>query len=392
MILAFLTRRLFMTRNIHWAAYRYLALLLTISVLTGCASIVAEQLVKPPNASMGLQGPTGERSWYPDVDDNIMFDHRFDIAGSDHVLIATQLSPLPVPIEWIARMEPIDGDGDNNGFEASLSFSTEYDPHEMAADSQVSRGTVVLLHGYAGSRMLMYIWAGVLAEAGYTALMVDLPGHGESPTDFITYGVREADAVNALQGQLEARNLPQPYSLLGISLGGTIALRAALQQPAWKSVVAFEPFNTVVDVIPNVIEDAPWYARLFAPRRVLPKAFVKAERIAGFKFADTEIVPLLDQLRVPSLVLHSADDEWIPVEQSRAIKAAAPEMIDLRVYPEGGDHIMFPLQLWRHCKPVLSWLAQVNDNDGDIRDAAACNNLIDAVETAGFPTGEFLAH
>jgi 2-succinyl-6-hydroxy-2,4-cyclohexadiene-1-carboxylate synthase len=91
------------------------------------------------------------------------------------------------------------------------------------------RETLVLLHGFAGTR---HTWEEVAArmgrqgtgQGGYRPLALDLPGHGdasdvESP---ITFG---GTVEHVLQGA------PARFALAGYSLGGRIALQVALAAP-----------------------------------------------------------------------------------------------------------------------------------------------------------------
>jgi hypothetical protein len=59
------------------------------------------------------------------------------------------------------------------------------------------RGAVLLLHPLRGNRASMLGRARFLHRAGYTVLLVDLPAHGESAGDRITFGVRESDGARA---------------------------------------------------------------------------------------------------------------------------------------------------------------------------------------------------
>jgi 2-succinyl-6-hydroxy-2,4-cyclohexadiene-1-carboxylate synthase len=84
--------------------------------------------------------------------------------------------------------------------------------------------SVVLLHGFSGTRRA---WDGVLAELGAmreTALAVDLPGHGEAADAQrpITFG-------GCVEHVLAAS--PERFELCGYSLGGRIALHVALAAP-----------------------------------------------------------------------------------------------------------------------------------------------------------------
>jgi len=83
--------------------------------------------------------------------------------------------------------------------------------------------TVVLLHGFAGTRHGWDLVADRLDRERYTPLALDLRGHGdardERPIDFETVAADVAAAA------------PERFVLCGYSLGGRVALHVALAHP-----------------------------------------------------------------------------------------------------------------------------------------------------------------
>ena len=88
--------------------------------------------------------------------------------------------------------------------------------------------TVLLLHGLGSSGADWQLQVPVLVAAGYRVLTLDLPGHGRSPAP------REALTIEgmarAVAGLLEGLGVG-PVHVVGLSLGGCVALRLALDQP-----------------------------------------------------------------------------------------------------------------------------------------------------------------
>jgi len=91
------------------------------------------------------------------------------------------------------------------------------------------RETLVLLHGFAGTR---HTWEEVAAhigrqgagQQGYRPLALDLPGHGEAAG---------AESPITFEGSVEhvLAGCPERFALAGYSLGGRIALQVALAAP-----------------------------------------------------------------------------------------------------------------------------------------------------------------
>lgn len=99
--------------------------------------------------------------------------------------------------------------------------------------------TLIALHPLALESSAFEGMASVLAGAGLRTLAVDLPGFGRTP---IARGRPDpatlADPVIDL-----ARSLDAPPRLLGISLGGRVALECALRAPeAFRSAILISPY------------------------------------------------------------------------------------------------------------------------------------------------------
>lgn len=106
-----------------------------------------------------------------------------------------------------------------------------------------NRAAVIVLHGYGGNRLEMMARAEFLARHEYGVLLYDLRGHGESDGNLRTYGWLDVQDVSAALGFLQNQeNIdPNRIGILGFSIGGQIALRAAAQHELLKAVVADGP-------------------------------------------------------------------------------------------------------------------------------------------------------
>lgn len=114
-------------------------------------------------------------------------------------------------------------------------------------------GTLVLLHGRKGRKEDYLPIAERLCASGFRCIIPDLPAHGEHPVETATYGVREAwiPVRVLLEAAAEFSFDPQPAGLLGVSMGGSVAVHAAaLPGAPWKSLVVICSF----DSFPKVIE------------------------------------------------------------------------------------------------------------------------------------------
>ena len=99
--------------------------------------------------------------------------------------------------------------------------------HGWFSPGEKGRGAVLLLGGWGDSRLRMLDRAVLLHHEGYSALLIDLQGTGESHGNAITYGWRERLDVLAAVAWLKNREPEEPVGIIGFSLGGAAATLAA---------------------------------------------------------------------------------------------------------------------------------------------------------------------
>lgn len=117
-----------------------------------------------------------------------------------------------------------------------------------------NRAAIIMLHGYGGNRLEMLNRAALLAKHGYGVLLYDERASGESGGKQRTFGWLDVNDVPLAVAYLQTRSEidPQRIGLLGFSIGGQIALRAAAQSDQLKAVVAEEPGFTRISDVPDM--------------------------------------------------------------------------------------------------------------------------------------------
>jgi pimeloyl-ACP methyl ester carboxylesterase len=176
-------------------------------------------------------------------------------------------------------------------------------------------GHILFCHGNGGNVGDRVVNAGVLSAAGFDVLLLDYRGYGRSsghPDEAGTY--RDARAGRAML-LAQAGVDPGRVFYLGESLGGAVALKLAIESPP-AGLILQSTFTSVRAV-----------ARTHYPR--IPVALIP------------DVYPSLTVIReltAPLLVLHGDDDEIVPVEQGRALYAAAPGPKRIDVFPGYGHN------------------------------------------------------
>jgi fermentation-respiration switch protein FrsA (DUF1100 family) len=111
--------------------------------------------------------------------------------------------------------------------------------------------TVIFVHGYKNDRGSMLGSAAMFHAHGYGALVIALRGHDRSDGDRITFGHAELRDLDAWFGfvvrqpDVDRRRI----ALLGVSMGGAIAIQYAAQNSAVAAVVADSAFSSMDDTI-----------------------------------------------------------------------------------------------------------------------------------------------
>lgn len=121
------------------------------------------------------------------------------------------------------------------------------------APGQTGKGAVLLLHGIRANRMQMLGRAKFLQEAGYTTLLIDLPAHGESTGDRITFGAAESAAVRASLGFLRRSAPGERVAVVGVSLGAASLVLAGVSGPL-AAVVIESMYPTIGEAVANRLE------------------------------------------------------------------------------------------------------------------------------------------
>lgn len=179
---------------------------------------------------------------------------------------------------------------------------------------------VLLLHGVRADRTQVLRRARFLVEAGYSTLLIDLPAHGESPGDRITFGARESVGVRASVEFLR-RELPgQRIGVIGVSLGAASTVLAGLQ-PAPDAVVIESMYPTIEEAVSDrlTMRLGPIGGEL------VPLLLWQLPLRTGIKASDLRPIARLPGLHAPLFVVSGADDQhtkW--AETQRLYEAAQP--------------------------------------------------------------------
>lgn len=221
----------------------------------------------------------------------------------------------------------------------------------------MTRGAVILCHGMESdknSEKLVFL-AEALAGRGILTLRFDFSYVGESSGKFadITYS-GEVDDLKAAYALVQ-NHRPGKSAIFGSSMGGTVALLFAAQEPTVAALVTLA---------------APLHPERF-PNRLLSREQRQQWREQGFTIYNGQRlnVALLEDLEridvpaaarrigCPVLILHGDADEIVPVEEAYELHSCLPNSKRLTIFPAADHRLSDPALMRRALDEALDWLA-----------------------------------
>jgi dipeptidyl aminopeptidase/acylaminoacyl peptidase len=137
-----------------------------------------------------------------------------------------------------------------------------------------TRAAVVLMHGFSWHRLPWLAGFVPWLQRRYNVLQFDFRGHGGSDDALISLGTLEQRDVAAAVHFLAGRGLG-PIALMGISMGGSVAIMAAPDLPV-AAVVADAAYADLSDPIANRMREVGYPLARLGSRLVLAAASLRA--------------------------------------------------------------------------------------------------------------------
>lgn len=196
-------------------------------------------------------------------------------------------------------------------------------------------GAVLLFHGIGSNRTSMEDRARFLHAAGFTVLLPDFEGHGESTGETVTYGARERlDAAAALEF-LKTIAPGERIGVIGVSMGGAATLLGREPLPA-DAYVLESVYPTIRQAVANRL--GAWLGPVGGVGRLFTSPVLKMiSAKTGVREAELQPIERIGKLHAPLLLISGTADRYTPLVEAESLFARAPSPKTFWAV-EGADH------------------------------------------------------
>ena len=219
----------------------------------------------------------------------------------------------------------------------------------------------ICVHGWRGTPSRDFSGgAKMLIDAGWRVLLIEQRSQGRSEGHCMTFGAKERFDVQRWAQWAAERFGPESRMLLfGISMGAaSVLLASALELPEQvRGIVADCPFSNGRDILIRTATQSG-VPQLFAG--VL--ADLSSRLWGRFDLNDTDVREAVKKTRVPVLLIHGEDDDFVPPEMSAEILSYNPILMQRYTFPGASHGISFVIDPERYKKLVLDFAACIDVN------------------------------
>lgn len=233
--------------------------------------------------------------------------------------------------------------------------------HGWLAYGKPGGGVVLLVHSMRSNRLEMLSRARFLKNQGYNVLFIDLQAHGETAGDKITFGLKEAENIEASAAYLRQIFPGERLAAIGTSLGAA-AIALAKKDLRWDAVILESLHPTIEEAIDNRLKlHFGEYGSLLLPFMLWQLSF-------NLNTPLDELNPVkhINNLNAPVLFISGTHDAHTTQSETERLYAAARAPKELWIVPGARHFNMHTYAGKTYEQQVTGFLAQyMRDQDNN---------------------------
>lgn len=227
--------------------------------------------------------------------------------------------------------------------------------HALWVPAKNPKGTMIFAHGYRSNKLVDFsLVFDMYHNWGMNILVPDQRANGKSGGNYITFGVKESRDVACWISYHNENFGKFPIILSGLSMGASTVLYLADQAlpDNVKGIIADCGFTSAKDIISKVFRES-----IHLP--AVPSLWVTdlfARIFAGFSLTEKDTRITLKNSKLPVLMVHGVDDDYVPCEMTRQGFAACREPKELLLVEGAGHGVSFLVEQEKYTETVHAFL------------------------------------
>ena len=199
----------------------------------------------------------------------------------------------------------------------------------------------MLFHGYQGN--IERDLCGSVQRCfklGRNALLIDQRGSGESDGHVISFGINERkDCLKWIDFVIEKFGKDVKIILGGVSMGASTVLMVAGEELPKNVVFAFGDcgYSSAKEIIQKVVKEMH-----LPPKLLYPFIKLGAKLFGKFDLDETSPVEAMATCKIPILLIHGDQDDYVPFEMSQKIYDACKTPKRLIAVKDAGHGLSYP--------------------------------------------------
>lgn len=194
----------------------------------------------------------------------------------------------------------------------------------------------IVVHGYGARGMEMQNYAKMFCEFGYSVLVPDNRGHGDSKGKFVSMGYYDKfDILKWIEFLNETYNNPS-IVVFGLSMGAaTVCMLSGLELPTnVKAIVSDCAYTSAYDIFKTIHKKSVIFGIL--PTMQLFNIYSKKR--VGFYLKDANAEVAVSKTKTPILFIHGNKDKFVPFYMHQKLYLSAPQNLREKYVVDGAVH------------------------------------------------------